>query len=72
MRSWAKKPNYAEGTSEFACGITWLEETQLSNQPSQGCLKSKGVVAFFACVMEQFKSWYNFYLLGMIGLLESS
>lgn len=32
--------------------MTWLEETRVSNQPPQGCLKSKGVVAFCACVME--------------------
>lgn len=52
MHSWEQKSNYVEGTSEFASGMTWLEETQISNQPRQGCLKSKGVVVFCACLME--------------------
>lgn len=47
-----REPNYVEETSEFTTGMTWLEETQLSNQAPQGCLKRRGVVAFCARVME--------------------
>jgi len=44
-----KQPNTilraVEATSEFTCGMTQLEGAQLTSQPLQGCLKSKGVVA---------------------------
>lgn len=48
--------------SEFTCGMTQLEDTQLSTQPPQGCLNSKGVIACSVYVQwEQLELCYYLY-----------
>lgn len=57
-----QKPNFVKAMSEFTCGMTQLEETQLSTQPPQGCLNSKGVVACSVYVQwEQLELCYYLY-----------
>lgn len=62
MHSLEQKPNFVEATSELTCRMIQLEETQLTSQPLQGCLKSKGIVVWSVYVQwEQPELHYNFY-----------
>lgn len=51
--------------SEFTCGMTQREESQLTSQALAGCLQSKRVGAR-SVHWEQLELCYNFYYLGII------